>query len=84
MYLANQLYPEYIISLYNTYLDATRGHHGYLILNLTQYTNDGLSNTTNVFSAKYPPIVYCDIGDEACEIALPYPPRDQDGRNLIA
>ena len=43
MYLAHQVYPEDCIGLYNAYLDANRRTHGYLILGLTEDTNDGLA-----------------------------------------
>jgi len=78
MYLANQVYPEYNIGLYNAYLDATQRPHGYLILDLTQDTNDGLRFRTNIFPEEYHPVVYSDVGDEACEVELPRSSRDQD------
>jgi len=84
MYLAKQMYPEDSLGLYNAYLDATRRPHGCLILNLTQDTHDGVRFRTNIFPEKYPPVVYTDIGDEACEVELPRPSRAQDGRTEIA
>ena len=78
MYLANQVYPEDSLRLYNAYLDATQRPHGYLILDLTQDTIDGLRFRTNIFQEEYPPVVYSDIGDEACEVELPRPSRAQD------
>jgi len=65
MYFAQQVYPEDSIGLYNAYLDAKKPPHDYLILVLTQDTNDGLRFRTNMFSTGYPPFVYSDIGDEA-------------------
>ena len=80
MYLANQVYPQYSIILYNAYLDASQQHHD-LILDLTQDTNDHLRFRTNVFPTnKYPLTVYPDIGDEACEIKFSYSSRTQYGR----
>jgi len=83
MYLANQLYPEDSIWLYDAYLDATQRPHGYLILDLTQDTDDGLRFRTNIFPEEYPPVVYSDMGDEACEVELSRPSRAQDGRTEI-
>jgi len=57
MYLANQVYPEDILGLYNAYLDATHGPHGYLILDLTQATDKGLRFRTNIFPEEYRPVV---------------------------
>jgi len=55
MYLANQMYPDYSIRLYNIYLDTTQLPHGYLVLDLTQDTNDGLRLRANLFPTdKYP------------------------------
>ena len=42
MYLDSQVYPEDSVGLYNAYLDATKKPYGYLLLDLTQNTNDGL------------------------------------------
>ena len=78
VYLANQVYPEDSLGLYNAYLDATHRPHGYLIFDLTQNTDDGLRFRTNIFPEEYPPVVYSDIGDEACEIELPRRSRAQD------
>ena len=66
MYLSNQVYPEDSLGLYNAYLDATQKPHGYLILDLTQDTDDGLRFRGNIFPEEYPPVVYSDKGDEAC------------------
>jgi len=66
MYLTNQVYPEDSIGLNNAYLDATQRPHGYLILDLTQDTDDGLRFRTIIFPKEYPPVVYSDIGDKAC------------------
>ena len=78
MYLANQVYHKDSHGLYNDYLDATHGPHGYLILDLTQDTDDGLRFPTNIYPKKYFPVVYTDMGDEACEFLLPLPSRAQD------
>jgi len=83
MYLAKQMYPEDSLGLYNANLDATQRTHGYLMLHLTQDTDDGLRFRTNIFPEDYPPVVYYDIGDEACEDELPRPSRTEDGRTEI-
>jgi len=59
-YLANQVYPEDSLSIYNAYHDATQNPHGYLILDLTQDTDDGLPFVTNIFPEEYPPVVYSE------------------------
>jgi len=74
-YLANQVYPEDSLGLYNAYLDATQRPHGCLFLDLTQDTDDVMRFRTNIFPEDYPPVVYSDIGDEACEVELPRPSR---------
>jgi len=51
---AGQVYPEDSIILYNSYLDATQEPHGYILLDLTQSTNDGLRFRTNVFPKDIP------------------------------
>jgi len=57
MYLANQVYPEDSLGLYNAYLDATKKHQAYLILDLTQGTDDGLLFRTKIFLEEYLPVV---------------------------
>jgi len=83
MYLANQVYAEDCLGLYNAKLDATHIPHGYLSLDLTQNTDDGLRFWTNIFPEEYPPVVYSDIGDEACKVELPRPSRTQESRTEI-
>jgi len=78
------VYPEDSLGLYNAYLDETPRPHAYLIFNLTQATDDGLRYRTNIIPEEYPPVVYSDIGDEGCEVALPSLSRGQDGRTEIA
>ena len=68
MYLASQVYPEYSLGPYNAYLNATQEPYGYLLLDLTQSTNDGLRFRTNIFpNVTTPPTVYSYVGDEASE-----------------
>ena len=68
MHLARQVYPEHSSSLYKAYLDATERPHGYLILDLSQDTNDLLRFRTNVFSDEGRLVVYAAVGDEATSI----------------
>jgi len=82
MFLARQLYPENSNSLYKEYLDGTQRPYGYLILDLSQYTNDRLRFNTNIFPTDPPPpIIYAPIEDEASEIKLSRSSRTKDGRN---
>jgi len=37
---------------------------------ITRDTKDSLRLQTNIFPTEYPPVVYLDIGDEACEMEL--------------
>jgi len=68
MYFAQQVYPKDNLGLYDAYLDATQRPHGYLILDLTQDTDDGLLCRTNIFPEEYPLEVPSNKCDEACEI----------------
>jgi len=85
MYLASQVYPEDSIGLCNTYLDATQEPHGYLLLDVTQSTNDGLRFRTNIYPNDIPPLtVYSYVGDEACEDELSHYAGAEDSRPEIA
>jgi len=85
MYLASQLYPEDSLGLYNAYLDATQEPHGYLLLDLTQKTYDGLRFRTNILPDDYLTlIVYSNVGDEACEDELSHSEGVEDNRPEIA
>ena len=84
MFLTSQVYPEDSIGLYNAYMDATQKPHDYLLLNLTQSTNDGLRFRTNIFPNDIPPIaVYSYVGDEASENALSHSTGVEGGRTQI-
>jgi len=68
MYLASQVYLGDSVGLYNAYLDATNEPYGYLVLDLTQNTNDGLRFRSHIFpNEAHPLVVYSCIGDEAGE-----------------
>jgi hypothetical protein len=57
-HLARQVYRENSSSLYKVYLDATQRPHGYLLLDLSQDSEDHLRFRTNVFPSEYLPITY--------------------------
>ena len=84
IYLANRVYPEDSIRLYNSHLDATQRLHGHLILDLTQDANDGLRYRPNIFPRELKSVVYSDIGVEACETHLSRLSVVQDIRTEIA
>jgi GTPase SAR1 family protein len=74
-HLAQQVYPENSNSLYQAYRNATTNPHGYLILDLSQDTNDLLRFRTNIFPTEHPPVIYASVGEnEKDEIELPRPP----------
>jgi len=81
MYLASQVYPEDSVGLYNAYLDATKEAYGYLVLDLTQNTNDGLRFRSHIFPDEvHPIVVYSCVGDEASEDELSHSAGAEDGR----
>ena len=73
MYLARQVYPENSSSLYEQYLDATRRPHGYLLLDLSQDTDDLLRFRTDIFNPTSN-VVYAPVDDETDQIELPCSP----------
>jgi len=81
---AHQVYPEDNIGLFKAYLDANCRTHSYLILDLAQDSHDGLRYSTNIFPTEYPPVVYSDIGGDACEIQLSRLSPAQNSRTEIA
>ena len=48
----------------DAYLNATEEPHGYLVLDLSQDTNDRLRFRTCIFPEEEPPVFYVDIGNE--------------------
>jgi len=79
------VYPEYSLVLYNAHLDALKAPYGYLLLDLTQNTNDGLRFRTNIFPDDSLPLtVYSDLVDEACEGELSHHAGVEDSRPEIA
>jgi hypothetical protein len=80
-YLARQMYPENSKSLYKAYLDATTRPHGYLILDLSQDTDNRLGFRTTVFPSEHPPIIYAAVADdEKDQIQLLRSPSPKIGR----
>lgn len=47
--LAKQVFPNNIKYFYESYEDATKNPHGYLLLDLSQQTPDNLRLRTNIF-----------------------------------
>jgi len=58
MFLAYQVYPENRTSLYKPYLKSTQRYYRYLILDLSQDTNDRLRFRTNIFPTDPPPPIF--------------------------
>ena len=85
MYLAGQVYPEDCLGQYSAYLDATQEAHGYLLLDLTQNTNDGVRFCTHIFpDENHPLTVFPYVDDEACEGELSHHAGVEDSRPEIA
>ena len=85
MYLASQVYSEDSVGLYNASLDATKEPYGYLLLELTQNTNDGMRLRSHIIPDEvHPLVVYSWVGDEASEDELSYSAGAEDGRPEIA
>ena len=84
MFLARQVYPENSNSLYKAYLHATRKPHSYLLLDLSQDTDDRLRFRTDIFPTEQT-IVYSPVDDdETCKIELSHSSRTQDSPPKIA
>ena len=85
MYLADQRYPEDSLGLYNAYQNATHEPYGYLFLDLTQNTNDGLRFRTHIFPDDTTPLTfYSYVGDNAIEEELSHTSGAEDSRPEIA
>jgi hypothetical protein len=83
-HLARQVYPENSTSLDESYLDATREPHGYIILDFSQDTHDLLRFRTHVFPEDRFRVVYAPVEDETREIELSRPQCANDGLTQIA
>jgi len=85
MYLVSQVYPGDSLGLYDAYVDATKDSYGYLLLDLTQNTNDGLRFRTHIFpDENHALVVYSYVGDEASEDELSRSVGAEDGRPVIS
>jgi len=85
MFLARQMYPENSISLYKGYLNGTKRPQLYLLLDVSQDTDDHLRFRSNRFPTDPPPtIIYTAIEDETSGTLLSRSSRTQDGRNETA
>ena len=84
MFLARQVYPGNSARLYKAYLDATQRPHGYLLLDLSQDTDDRLRFRTDIFPTEQTVVYSPTISDEASEIELSRPSRTKDGRTETA
>jgi len=62
--LANQVLFEDSTGFFKAYLDATKRAHCYLLLDLTQDSEDRHRFRTSVFPHEYPPIIYVAIDDD--------------------
>ena len=80
MFLTRQVYPENSTIPYKSYLNAAERPYGYIVLDLSQDSNDNLRFRTNVFPTDpSPPIVYAPIEDEGSEIKLSRSSITKDG-----
>jgi hypothetical protein len=74
-YLANQVLPEDSSGLFKAYLEATKRVHGYLLLDLTQDSEERNRFRTNVIPHEYPPIIYVALDYEASKGKLSHSTR---------
>jgi len=83
-HLARQVLPHDIKGLLQAYLHATEASHGYLLLDLSQDTDDSLRFRTSIFQTKHPLDIYIDICNETHKGKLPHPsPIKKLGQNYI-
>ena len=61
LHLARQVYPEERDGLFRAYLDGTKIPHGYLLLYLSQDTDDCFRFRTCNFPSEKLPTIYADI-----------------------
>ena len=72
-HLARQVLPHASKGLSDAYLNATEEPHGYLVLDLSQDTDDRLRFRTCIFPKEAPPLFYVDVNDETDKIELSRP-----------
>ena len=63
-HLARQVLPHVSKGLLQAYMHATEAPHGYLLLDLSQDTDDILRFRTCIFPDEAPCLIYVDIGNE--------------------
>ena len=74
-HLARQVLPHDSKGLSDAYLNATEEPLGYLVLDLSQDTNDRLRFRTCIFPEEEPPIFYVDISNETRKRKFSHPSR---------
>ena len=77
LYLARQEFPEDSDSPYRPYLDATRRPHGYLLLDLSQDTDDRFRFRTSILQNQTP-VIYAPTDDEKDKVELSQPSSTQN------
>jgi hypothetical protein len=66
-HLPRQVFPKDSVGLYKAYLDVTAKAHGYLVLDLSQDTDDLLRFRTHIFPGEVPPIIYTPLTDDTSD-----------------
>ena len=74
-HLARQVLPHDSKGLLLAYLHATKAPYGYLLLDLSEDTDDSLRFRTCIFPNEAPPLMYVDIGNETHKGKLPHSSR---------
>jgi hypothetical protein len=69
-HLARQVYTEDSGRLYEACLDATAKPHGYLVLDVSQDTDDLLRFRNNIFPEEVPPVISAPVSDETDKVQL--------------
>jgi len=64
LHLARQVQPHDSNGLLQAYLHATEATRGYLLLELSQDTDESLRFRTCIFPNEAPPMIFVDIGNE--------------------
>ena len=75
--------PEESTGLFKAYFEETKRAHGYLLLDLTQDSEDRHRFRTNVFPREYPPTIYVAIDDETRKGELSHPTRTKKRKTEI-
>ena len=56
--------------MYRSYVEVNRRTHGYMLLDLSQDTDDRHRLRNRIFPSKYPPTIYTNIDDETDKVEL--------------